>query len=613
MALKIATRLWLPTLAVGGLLLLMSATVSLHTSGQIHAAEDQLGRSEAKLLDAAEWRGQTALQLARLSAGPAGPAGTDAAHEAQRRLEFDAADTSLALIRQRVAAAANDAEERFLLDRITAARQAVLGAQDGSRNGVGDGASDWAGDGASEVAGEKAAKARAQTGGAAQATLSAASRPAAQAYLAALQAYVDLQRTRSAQVRAASSKAQLRSVLAVAGVLALVMAGLAIGTVLTVRSVCRPIDQLAEAARRIGEGELDVPVNTDRDDEIGSVQQSLAAMRDALRNIVGQVRQSTESIQLASTEVASGNADLSQRTEQAASSLQQTASSLEYLTGHVRQTADAAAQVFQLAASASTVAQRGGVVVSEMVRTMDGIHQGSRRIADIIGTIDGIAFQTNILALNAAVEAARAGEQGRGFAVVASEVRCLAQRSTEAAREIKGLIGSSVAQVATGARLVQDAGSTMSEIVAGVQRVTDVIGEITAAASAQRHGLVQVNGAVASLDQMTQQNAALVEQSAAAAESLRDQALRLARVIDIFLRLPATEAAASPRADSAAAAPMACAAPPMAAPQARPWPAHQTAASAGPALRPAASAQQAIRLAQGQLTAAATTVDGASS
>ena len=299
-------------------------------------------------------------------------------------------------------------------------------------------------------------------------------------------------------------------------------------------SICKPIDQARQWAERIATGDLASSVSDTGRDEAAHLLTALHAMQVSLRSIVGQVRESADSIQVASAEVASGNTDLSQRTEQAAANLQQTAGSLEQLTGNVRQSADAAAQANQLAASASAVAQRGGQVVSQVVQTMDEINHSSKRIADIIGTIDGIAFQTNILALNAAVEAARAGEQGRGFAVVASEVRALAQRSAEAAREIKTLIGTSVEKVETGARLVQHAGSTMGEIVASVQRVTDVIGEITAAAAEQSSGIGSVNAAISSLDQMTQQNAALVEESAAAAESLKDQALRLAGVVSRF-------------------------------------------------------------------------------
>jgi methyl-accepting chemotaxis protein len=299
-------------------------------------------------------------------------------------------------------------------------------------------------------------------------------------------------------------------------------------------SIVRPIRQARALAQAIAGGDLTQHIDVQGRDEAAELLQALQAMQQSLARLVGQVRESSESIQTASAEVASGNQDLSQRTEQAAGSLQQTASAMEQLTGTVRQSADAAAQANQLAASASQVASRGGAVVGQVVSTMDDINTSSKKIADIIGVIDGIAFQTNILALNAAVEAARAGEQGRGFAVVAGEVRSLAQRSAEAAREIKTLIGSSVDKVETGARLVQDAGSTMSEIVASVQRVSDIIGEITAATAEQSGGIGQINGSVNQLDQMTQQNAALVEQSAAAAESMKQQAHMLAEVVSAF-------------------------------------------------------------------------------
>ncbi len=274
----------------------------------------------------------------------------------------------------------------------------------------------------------------------------------------------------------------------------------------------------------------------------GSVLHSVGRLVGALRAALGDISTAAGSINVASTEIAHGNADLSQRTEQAASNLQTTASSMVQLTGTVRQSADSARQANQLALSATEVAARGGAVVSQVVSTMDEISASSTKIADIIGVIDGIAFQTNILALNAAVEAARAGEQGRGFAVVAGEVRSLAQRSAEAAREIKALIGTSVDKVETGSKLVQDAGSTMSEIVASVQRVSAIIGEITAAAAEQSTGIGQVSSSVNQLDRMTQQNAALVEQSAAAAESLKEQAHKLAGVVGSF-RLSAAAAA----------------------------------------------------------------------
>jgi methyl-accepting chemotaxis protein len=314
----------------------------------------------------------------------------------------------------------------------------------------------------------------------------------------------------------------------------------------------RVVADIAGAVRlsqEVAAGKLDTHVSSKADDEIGDLVRSLADMVDKLRNSMLTVRAATDHIGTAAREIASGNLDLSQRTEQAASRVQQSASSMEQLTVTVRQTADSARTANQLAGSASTVAQRGGSVVAQVVTTMEDINTSSKKIADIIGTIDGIAFQTNILALNAAVEAARAGEQGRGFAVVASEVRSLAQRSAEAAREIKALIGASVDKVESGTRLVADAGSTMNEIVASVQRVTDIIGEISAAAGEQSGGLGQINTAVADLDRMTQQNAALVEEGAAAAESLHEQASKLAAVVGGFqLGTASAPAAAAPAA-----------------------------------------------------------------
>ena len=303
---------------------------------------------------------------------------------------------------------------------------------------------------------------------------------------------------------------------------------------ITLRSICGPLDQAVAVATRIASGDLGSRIVAEGRDEPARLIRALADMQSALRNLVGQVRESSESIEVASAEVASGNTDLSQRTELAASHLQRTASSMDILTTTVRQSTDAAHTANQLATSAAEVAARGGSVVAQVVSTMNDINTSSKKIADIIGVIDGIAFQTNILALNAAVEAARAGEQGRGFAVVAGEVRSLAQRSAEAAREIKTLIGASVDRVESGSRLVHDAGTTMTEIVASVQRVTDIIGELSAASTEQNQGIVEVKGAIGEVDQMTQQNAALVEESAAAAESLTEQAIKLAAVVSTF-------------------------------------------------------------------------------
>ena len=286
------------------------------------------------------------------------------------------------------------------------------------------------------------------------------------------------------------------------------------------------------ALRRIADGDLTGAMPPVR--EPASLMGALAGMQSSLRGLVAQVQQSSAGIETASREIASGNNDLAARTEQAASNLQETAASMEELNSTMRQSADAARQASQMAVANAEVAIRGGQVVGQVVATMDEINHSSKKINDIIGVIDGIAFQTNILALNAAVEAARAGEQGRGFAVVAAEVRNLAQRSAAAAKEIKVLIGTSVDKVEAGSRLVAEAGSTIGEVVANAQRVADIIGEITAASGEQSSGIGQVNTAVNQLDQMTQQNAALVEESSAAAESLKDQAQRLAQVVQVF-------------------------------------------------------------------------------
>ena len=338
----------------------------------------------------------------------------------------------------------------------------------------------------------------------------------------------------SAEATGAAQASALRSRLLLT-LLGLLTAGAAVAVAWrTQRKMVADLARASAMANAVAAGDLSVQAHSEATDEVGDLLRALDRMASQLNDTMRTVLESSQSIQTASTEIASGNLDLSQRTELTASNLQTTASSMTQLTGTVRQSADSAATANQLAGSAAQVAQRGGAVVSQVVSTMDEINTSSKKISDIIGVIDSIAFQTNILALNAAVEAARAGEQGRGFAVVASEVRSLAQRSAAAAKEIKGLIGASVERVEAGSRLVQNAGTTMTEIVASVGRVTDIIGEIRASTVEQSEGIGSVNAAVGQLDQMTQQNAALVEQSAAAAESLRDQASKLAGLVSGF-------------------------------------------------------------------------------
>ena len=318
----------------------------------------------------------------------------------------------------------------------------------------------------------------------------------------------------------------------------LLMGGLTVvgmaAAVLISRSVVAPLNQAVTVANRVAAGDLGTPVLAQGGDEVADLMRALAAMSESLVRVIGQVRTSIDGIGTASAQIAGGNQDLSQRTEHAASNLEETAASMEEITSTVRQSADSAQQAQSVVASASGAAQQGGDVMQRMAATMDEINASSRRIVDIIGVIDSIAFQTNILALNAAVEAARAGEQGRGFAVVASEVRSLAGRSAEAAKEIKRLIGDSVGKVDDGSRLVADAGAAMQAIVQNVSNVQAIIAEISNAAREQAEGIDQVNVAINQLDQMTQQNAALVEESAAAAESLKHQADGLGQAISVF-------------------------------------------------------------------------------
>ena len=359
-------------------------------------------------------------------------------------------------------------------------------------------------------------------------------KPLADAYIGAITRMEERQNMLYEQTRhEADEKAtQGRIILIACSVVALLL-GIALSILLT-RSITRPLQLAAQRAGQIAEGDLTQPIIADGKDEAAQLLQALQHMQDNLSQLVSGVRSNAESVAIASAEISQGNNNLSARTEQQASALEETAASMEELGSTVRQNADNARQANHLAMNASSVAVQGGNVVAEVVDTMKGINDSSRKIADIIGVIDGIAFQTNILALNAAVEAARAGEQGRGFAVVAGEVRSLAQRSAEAAKEIKALITNSVQRVEQGTQLVDKAGETMTEVVNAIRRVTDIMGEISAASSEQSAGVSQVGEAITQMDHATQQNAALVEESAAAADSLKTQAAQLVHAVAVF-------------------------------------------------------------------------------
>jgi methyl-accepting chemotaxis protein len=348
---------------------------------------------------------------------------------------------------------------------------------------------------------------------------------------AGMRQYSDSRREAAVQAAAQQSR-NTNWLMALAGLLA---AGAAIWlSWLMQRKIVAELARAAAIAKEVASGNLVVDTSTDRQDEVGDLMRALAEMETSLVQVVSSVRQGSEGVATASAEIAQGNHDLSARTESQASALEQTAASMEQLSSTVRQNADSARAANQLAMSASTVAVQGGEVVAQVVETMKGINDSSRKISDIISVIDGIAFQTNILALNAAVEAARAGEQGRGFAVVASEVRSLAGRSADAAKEIKSLINASVERVEQGTELVDRAGTTMTEVVSSIRRVTDLVGEISSASNEQSLGVAQVGEAVTNMDQVTQQNAALVEEMAAAASSLKSQAQELVQAVAVF-------------------------------------------------------------------------------
>ncbi|HEX5358124.1 MAG TPA: methyl-accepting chemotaxis protein [Aquabacterium sp.] len=506
--LGIAGKLWATVIALVIGLLGIVGFAGWRAVGQQRAADEALKLNDIKLHAAHEWATLSSVAMARVVASAVS---SDPLVAQTFAKPISDAITKITEIQKALKELPLSDDDKRQLDKIGELRQAVLAT-------------------------DKSIKALKAQGQLEQARTMAMEVfvPGAAAYTDALRKFATMQEESATEKRAVIA-ADRRATTGLAAMLVLlVLTGVSIGAHFLIRSIKTPLQEAVNVASHIAQGDLSVRINTGYGAEFGELMQALQKMTHSLATLVHDVRESTEGITTASAEIATGNQDLSNRTEQTASSLQETASSMEQLTGTVQQSAQAAQQANQLACSASDAAQRGGQVVSQVVSTMQDIAASSRKINDIIGVIDGIAFQTNILALNAAVEAARAGEQGRGFAVVASEVRNLAQRSANAAREIKSLIAASGDRVDSGAQLVSEAGQAMNEIVGAIQRVTDMMSDISASASEQSDGISQVNQAVVQLDQMTQQNAALVEESAAAAASMRDQAQRLSAAVNVF-------------------------------------------------------------------------------
>ena len=505
--LKISTRLQLGFAAVIALFLLLAGVTAWRVE-QVSRASERMALSSELLQLAGQWQGDVRQNSARsLAVGYSeGGAMLDFFKESMAATSRGTTETQKTFL-----AKVQDADSRRRAENVGEVRKTWLATRDRVNElktaGDGDGA---------------------------RALVQSQFVPVTDAYIRATQELVDGE---VAQVRAAHAQVEdmFRQLYVIGAILAAVTVAIAaLVSWRLSRGIAKGVDAARQTAQRIGNGDLSETVVVTGKDEIGKLLQSLSGMQDSLVQVVSRVRNGSEAVATASAEIAQGNQDLSQRTESQASALEQTAASMEELGSTVRQNADNARQANQLAQSASSVAVQGGEVVSQVVQTMREINDSSRRIADIITVIDGIAFQTNILALNAAVEAARAGEQGRGFAVVAGEVRSLAQRSAEAAKEIKALITDSVGRVEQGSELVDRAGATMQEVVASIRRVTDIMGEISAASSEQSEGVAQIGEAVQSMDQATQQNAALVEEMAAAATSLNSQAQDLVQAVAVF-------------------------------------------------------------------------------
>ena len=506
--LSVAGRLWLAVAVAVTSLIGLIAFSSIRSTGIQRDADAMSASLDAKLAAAQQWSALTGANISRSIA--IAVANTPAVDEALKE-DRAAGIGAVTKVQEELAKMELSAQDKALIDKITEGRKNITSTLQKYRAMMG------AGDAA-----------------AADSYFQQQVKPVMTDYLTSLQDFAQLQQDNKTLAQQQLAERRMGTLRIAATVVIVILTVLIGGAVLLIRSIQQPLAQAIAMAEKIADGDLTSRTHSERRDEFGKLLGALDVMVAKLRSVVGDVRLGIESVSTASAEIATGNADLSARTEQTASNLEETASSMEELTGTVTNSADVARQANQLAHSAAEAAARGGSVVAQVVTNMDEITASSRKIGDIIGVIDGIAFQTNILALNAAVEAARAGEQGRGFAVVASEVRSLAQRSAQAAKEIKTLIGASVERVESGAGLVQQTGAVMEEIVTNVRRVSDMIGEIASAAIEQRDGISQVNSAVNNLDQMTQQNAALVEESAAAAQSLREQAARLAEVVSVF-------------------------------------------------------------------------------